>query len=165
MSLQGKTTSGICRLSLANIKQGDFAALPPADPATAASASADPGETPSASPPPPPKSVCLGCSSPAPRFLWTVEPFAKFPLLRNKYCKGSDDPRLNSVEPRYLISENHGQASPPGHPHRRRAGPFFQGDAPAIERGKGRAFGQTRLFHRAKIFQFYKLLEAPISYA
>ena len=42
---------------------------------------------------------------------------------------------------------------------------LFQGDAPAIERGKGRAFGQTRLFHRAKIFQFYKLLETPINYA
>ncbi len=42
---------------------------------------------------------------------------------------------------------------------------LFHEDARAIERGKGRAFGQTRVFHRAKIFQFYKLLEAPISYA
>ena len=31
---------------------------------------------------------------------------------------------------------------------------FFQRDARAIERGKGRAFGQIILFHRAKSFSF-----------
>ena len=31
---------------------------------------------------------------------------------------------------------------------------FFQGDAPAIEEGEGRAFGQTKLFHMAKTLSF-----------
>ena len=40
----------------------------------------------------------------------------------------------------------------------------FQGDARAIERRKGRAFGQIRVSHRAKISWFYKPVEARISY-
>ena len=38
---------------------------------------------------------------------------------------------------------------------------LFHEDARAIERGKGRAFGQTRVFHRAKSFSFTSCLRLP----
>ena len=153
MSLQGKTTSGICRLSLANIKQGDFAALPPADPATAASASADPGETPSASPP---SEVCLpGLLFPRPTISLDSGAFCKIPaakelsIAKARMILGStalsrDIPSVRTMVrlalPAILTAAGRVR--------------LFQGDAPAIEGGKGRAFGQTRVFHRAKSFSF-----------